>query len=1042
LLDRLEKFIDGGRYDEAEELGTSLYQQMRKSEFFQQNNLQFHQDFDRLELLKARLFREQSASARRQRDENIRTKMQSTEQGADLNVSGKNSSGGSTDGAVVQPAMKNKAKSANIVPTIAVWSPEERCSMFRLAFTKFPKLVCWCFAAIYFDVPGVVKIPSVQEKSRWERFVGGLPKYVNPDFVYDSLFLDDSFRDYGVWEMLSSEYALRLVTVGWQPIRTTLKAALVNLTNVRILDRSRLLDLCVFGATRWTDELRVDWISALHDELNPAGEERKRYLDQYISGLHSNVANCARWSLAQVTLAYSLKLIDTASIEPYISAVLTHPYGAIIDGCINLLKLIAKQDKNAHGLIVQTALRILDAAADSAQRKYAVDFIEKYGDPHDLLFAKALHKRLEKLDGPQQHKLRLWLDAGAYGEHLRAASAAKLSADVNEVEDMLGQIESCDGDLLLLADIQTAAAFARGESDSAPALDLYRENVPRLCHDHAIEPITNINDLIYAFIRVLDRKTTGDEIERVLDGMSRLCDDRPFDFKTRVGRLKDRALQRLQPEQFQDSTELRLTQPFGGVSHQEDLAGLALVWTDGNNLSAYNKVCPRLEALLFQNTSLSRHVMNGRSLQSFFSARVLPIALRVLQKKSAPLLSAPTHKGGWIDPRVMPGRLSEFAKLKIEPDQFDVAQALLRLAPDYKQEALQMLSGLDGEIAAAFRYALGGELAEQTTKPWLWAMAARARSPEEDDEVLCGRFSKMQSDTIRSVIYDLNYAKPQLTIGVTSVFMGTYLLPQDYLPARDESVTMPTALFHCKPYSMFQLQFMSKRVWEPLVWPQYRESYFAGEARQVLAHIDSQGKYWLDAWEPAFDIDTHTKGMARFLIVFGLAAKREECVKQAIEVLILAIEDGRLDGESLGDAFATTMFSRHLVISRWMIALDEVAIVSPLHKIAVKRTLEHALVGVSPMGSPPPKLLPRLYELATECGEGIIFEQARARLRGMSLKGVAAKTAKALLDLGSIDSNATRREAGLQLLQRRIDRVLRWQAYRDSMRQTAPLAAT
>jgi hypothetical protein len=57
-------------------------------------------------------------------------------------------------------------------------------------------------------------------------------------------------------------------------------------------------------------------------------------------------------------------------------------------------------------------------------------------------------------------------------------------------------------------------------------------------------------------------------------------------------------------------------------------------------------------------------------------ARLEEVAVRAAAGQASPLLAAPTHRGGWIDPRVLAVRL---AALEAPPGRFDLAQALHRL---------------------------------------------------------------------------------------------------------------------------------------------------------------------------------------------------------------------------------------------------------------------------------------------------------------------------------------------------------------------------
>src|SRR5262249_3591647 len=74
------------------------------------------------------------------------------------------------------------------------------------------------------------------------------------------------------------------------------------------------------------------------------------------------------------------------------------------------------------------------------------------------------------------------------------------------------------------------------------------------------------------------------------------------------------------------------------------------------------------------------------------------------------------------------------------------ALSLLRLAPERRVEALPLLDGLNGEYVSALRHALGDPSIRVGETPWLWATAARARSPWSDDERVSRKYPALGPD--------------------------------------------------------------------------------------------------------------------------------------------------------------------------------------------------------------------------------------------------------------------------------------------------------
>jgi hypothetical protein len=117
----------------------------------------------------------------------------------------------------------------------------------------------------------------------------------------------------------------------------------------------------------------------------------------------------------------------------------------------------------------------------------------------------------------------------------------------------------------------------------------------------------------------------------------------------------------------------------------------------------------------------------------FMDRRIGKLRERVLAGVAGPLLSAPTHEGGWIDAPILVERWCEIERLAREPDPLDVIQALLRLAPDRRSDAMRAARKLSHRFAAALRWAQGADEAspklDADSGP-VWIAAARARVPQ------------------------------------------------------------------------------------------------------------------------------------------------------------------------------------------------------------------------------------------------------------------------------------------------------------------------
>src|SRR5690606_7050116 len=73
----------------------------------------------------------------------------------------------------------------------------------------------------------------------------------------------------------------------------------------------------------------------------------------------------------------------------------------------------------------------------------------------------------------------------------------------------------------------------------------------------------------------------------------------------------------------------------------------------------------------------------------FLMGRIREIRRRVSEGVSQPTLCMPTHAGGWLCPVALVDRVQGYEKARVDIGKYDFIQALLRLAPDGRKEALK-----------------------------------------------------------------------------------------------------------------------------------------------------------------------------------------------------------------------------------------------------------------------------------------------------------------------------------------------------------------
>lgn len=120
---------------------------------------------------------------------------------------------------------------------------------------------------------------------------------------------------------------------------------------------------------------------------------------------------------------------------------------------------------------------------------------------------------------------------------------------------------------------------------------------------------------------------------------------------------------------------------------------------------------------------------------------VKPLIQKALQKNSEnsqlPLLSFPTHKPYWVEPKILLERIIQYQKRNEAIDRIDLSIAISRMPRENTEEAIPLLNQLDSEMRELMSYCLGvsNELKINTTSV-LSKLFQKVAGPNQDSEKL------------------------------------------------------------------------------------------------------------------------------------------------------------------------------------------------------------------------------------------------------------------------------------------------------------------
>jgi len=701
--------------------------------------------------------------------------------------------------------------------------------------------------------------------------------------------------------------------------------SLVELSRRGVLSRDRLLDASLAALSRDFIQFRAGWFSRFHEALEPTATERAARVDTYLHLLGSSIPPTVAFALGAVAIVDKAGALPASRLMSALPSAVSAKGKAVVKGALQLLGAAARREPEFKPAVCLAAIPALLNEAPEVQ-KAVLDLLDNCGDTQDAI----LRAKLKDLEGAVAASLRSrlapWL--GTSAPHPKSASAVR----------------------------QTAA----------PAKLPSRIDAAR-----AIQPLTNLDDLIHLAAAVLEEPANPTDLERVLDGISRLCAQRPEDFERRTEPLRKRALKRCD-----DSGPAWSLRP----ALERGLAMLLLAWITGEN-------------------RFTEGFLQGQNQYAFLLRRLAAVARQVRARTAMPLLSAPTHLGGWIEPGVLVGRWLAWQKVGSDMDEHEQVLALLRLTPEGRDQALAAASDLSGESGQALQFALGA--AHQTGRnAALWLAAWRSRQPYGDLPEFEAKHARLGPDAGVAARYRWKTAAERREYaGHAWTRLAFELTVEPTFPKQVEDTLLPV-LFHGAWDTGAEGEKDMIR-WAGQLWPANREATFAYASRRLEASVgyaDANDREYCAYVEALAEPHTELRPMACLALALTLAAEESALRSHGQDGLVAAIADGRLAVNELGSAMARLLDTGINKFARWAKALREVARVSPAHVQAVAVLLAHSLHG-DPARAPRDigALLELLFELLSETGGKLSDVAARDYLAALSFGGKTARLAKQIL---------------------------------------------
>lgn len=688
----------------------------------------------------------------------------------------------------------------------------------------------------------------------------------------------------------------------------TFPEALVALSQSGELERGALIDLTFEGLA--ADKVLRNSKSGMIEFLALLGatpQEKAARQDRLYALLQSPVPQVRTFAINEVAGLEKAGVLDAALAVQELPLIFAQEGKSTAVAALKLLDRMAKQAKKAKtspdGALAALAQGLRHASDDVQAKAIALLGVH----------AKAL--------GPQH-----WQTIAEYGDFVAPTQQSAL-------QELLAQPGTATPAPLAAAPVLPASyAFRARPLMAASVLD----------DANRIAPITDLDTLIDTILRALEYVDTPDDIERILDGISRLADQRPPDFERRIAPLR----RRVETAQWKGNN-LTALQRTAMEYPCDAVAQLVNVWLgliDGGAITA-SYAPPSYHPFL----PMRAHMQS--------------LCKDVGRRKASPLLSFSTHRGGWIDPREWVARLQ--VRTYSKPDML---RSLARLAPDHRAEALAQAGSLRGDTGRIARFALGGD----EWPGWLvwndydlWITAARCRDPLADWSDLA---AKLRADDPWPGGAQPALFHPHIATFVWGVHnnLAVHFKAQDEVWNADSHSWQPRGKRHAmaegktgspeesfakaqmieaRPFAAAASYPEESRGWAlGMIWVQQwlgyqcpldiRAACLKGASR-AFDLMDERNHEMRGLFDVLFDRHRPWGEEGHALVIMGLMVRESEASGLAIDALAHGIDHGLFDPAVFAMLLTRFEAGGWMKLNRLAAALSRVLAISPVHAAAV-----------------------------------------------------------------------------------------------------------
>lgn len=782
------------------------------------------------------------------------------------------------------------------------------------------------------------------------------------------------------------------------------------------IDRGRLLDELLKAL--WGEFVATERAGLMHfhELLRPTESERLERQRAYIDLLRNPAATTVTFALGVVKSLVNVDSLDAGAALKTLPAVFELTSKSQPKAALALLKTLARKHPGLKSQAIDVAMRGLSHREADVQLA-AVKCLEAWRDD-GVASDRLLELRGLVSPGVRPALEQLLSAIASNSEILVPPDPAETFEPQSSVSELRSRVTQIDRRINAAWRLEESlAAIEVGDLPPPADIDASPYVLPGLSQ---VTPIADVEELIDAVAQAFEKIESPMEIERILDGLSRFGLERGGDFMARTNALRKRI--------HEVDTQMRLNSLLGVrfiFLSMFDLLGRWLGIRSGEHPGW-------LRSFLQTNKGYTVPIYQVLDLRADL------IRSRLNENKCGALLSFPTHEHGWIDPRVFVARLKQIEANEQRAMRVDFRYALLRLAPDFRDEAIRDAAQLPEPVGRIVRYALGDEVVPTgSDRDWKaeWLAAGRALSPRGVLRELEPLGVPSAANAVVPAKYRFRLDRlPQTSDERRRVL---YWKPELFVETEpDGPTTTPTeypvvAIAH--RLALGENRHIGAALpgwgdaWLASLWPSNTEPFLLIAVQHLLCRLDSSATS-LDfmaaapALPPLLKPERNWSRTAIYALWLALFSRDADARAVAIDALVEGLLDGRAHPDPLADVLIEIARFNWAKLNRLEEGLRQVARISRWGSLVISRVLDRLIASWNDPPRDAHHLLGMQLELLMEIN-GRLSEAAQIPLRSLNGGSKSAKLAKQLLALEGGSHSAAHRSALLEGVERRIARA-------------------